>query len=53
MKDLGTFEVVAREKPDSDGVFQIKAGRGCVWLSIGWLAVFLLLAVGLLARACS
>jgi hypothetical protein len=46
------FEVVGREEPGEPGVYKIKAGVGCIALSIGWLAVTFLWVLALLTRSC-
>lgn len=47
------FEVVGREDPDDPGAFKLRAGVGCLALSIGWLVAVMLSAVALLVRVFS
>lgn len=53
MSNPKPFEVTADTDPDEPGLFKLRAGRGCLALSISWVIATLALAVAILVRACS
>jgi hypothetical protein len=50
---MNAFEVVARENPDKPNEYHIKAGVGCLALSVGWMIAVILTAVALIMRVVS
>ncbi len=47
------FEVVGREDPEDPGSWKLRAGAGCLALSIGWMLAALLGAIAMLAKVFS
>lgn len=48
MSQPKTFEVTAKQ--DESEAYVVKAGPGCVWLSIAWAAAALIAAVAFLLK---